>query len=390
MGEKLDSSKRNVVCLVSAHARSLVNFRGPLIREMINRGCEVHAVAPDLERGEFAVILESWGVLTHNIPMSRTGLSPREDISTLWCLFRLLRKMTPSKVIFYNIKPVVYGLVAAWGAGVPKRYAMITGLGYAFTGQASGKRRLVQEVAKRLYRASLSKAHLVFFQNPDDEGLFRELSLLKPAVRSVVVNGSGVDVHYFDQQPLPKGGFSFLMLARLLADKGVREYAQASYMIKEEFPSVEFRLAGDFDDNPDAISLEEVDKWVNDGVIEYLGRIPDVRPVLEGTTVYVLPSYREGTPRTVLEAMSVGRPTITTDAPGCRETVEDGVSGFLVPVGSVDALYKKMKFFISHPDAVEKMATSARARAVEKYDVHVVNGVVLDEMGIEDFRGEVA
>jgi len=390
LGQGMENGKRHVVCLVSAHARSLVNFRGPLIRVMISRVCEVHAVAAELEGGEFSAVLEGWGVLTHNIPMSRTGLSPREDIGTLWCLFRLLREVSPSKVIFYNIKPVVYGLIAAWSAGVKERYAMITGLGYAFTGQASGKRRLVHEVAKRLYRTSLSKAHLVFFQNPDDEALFRELSLLKPASRSVVVNGSGVDVQHFEDKPLPEGGFSFLMLARLLADKGVREYAQAAYMIKKEFPSVEFRLAGDFDDNPDAIGQEEVDKWVHDGVIEYLGRIPDVRPALEEATVYVLPSYREGTPRTVLEAMSVGRPTITTDAPGCRETVEDGVSGFLVPVGSADAIYKKMKFFISHPDAVEQMAFSARERAVKKYDVHVVNGVVLDEMGIENFRGEVA
>lgn len=382
MGQRSKSNINEVVCLVSAHARSLVNFRGSLILEMLDQGCEVHALAPDLQGSDFSEILEKSGVVTHNLPMSRTGLSPGEDINTLWCLFRLLRRISPSKVLFYNIKPVVYGLPAAWAAGVEDRYAMITGLGYAFTGQASGKRRLVKEIAKFLYRTSLSKARLVFFQNPDDEVLFRDLSLLRTGTRSVVVNGSGVDTNHFEKQPLPQNVFSFLMLARLLADKGVREYAQAAYIVKKEFPNVEFRLAGDFDDNPDAINPTEVEQWVEDGVIEYLGRIQDVRPALEACTVYVLPSYREGTPRTVLEAMSVGRPVITTDAPGCRETVEDGVNGFLVPVASIDALYEKMKFLISQPDVVKEMALFSRKMVVEKYDVHAVNKSILKAIEI--------
>lgn len=242
-----------------------------------------------------------------------------------------MQKIKPDLVLPYTIKPVVYGTLAAWATKVPHRFALITGLGYAFQEHNNTKYKLVNKIATQLYRVSLNKCQTVFFQNPDDEALFRQLKILKPSTPSFVVNGSGVDISEYTLADLPSQP-KFLLIARLLGDKGVREYAQAAKRIKEQFPLVSFDLVGRLDDNPDAIKQNEIDAWIKAGTINYLGELTDVRPAIAETSVYVLPSYREGTPRTVLEAMSMGRAIITTDAPGCRETVVDGDNGFLVPV----------------------------------------------------------
>jgi glycosyltransferase involved in cell wall biosynthesis len=226
----------------------------------------------------------------------------------------------------------------------------------------------------------------VFFQNPDDLALFQERGILQPHTPVCVVNGSGVDVASFAVRPLPAaalaGAVRFLFIGRLLGDKGVREYAQAARLLKRSHPQVQCALVGWIDSNPNAISQAELDGWVADGSIEFLGRLADVRPAIEACSVYVLPSYREGTPRTVLEAMAMGRAVITTDAPGCRETVVDGDNGFLVPVHSVDALAEAMARFITDPTLAARMGQRGRQLAEEKYDVHKVNAVMLKEMGL--------
>src|SRR6185369_10911720 len=199
---------------------------------------------------------------------------------------------------------------------------------------------------------------------------------------SFVVNGSGIDVDSFAVAPLPPGPQRFLLIARLLGDKGVREYAQAARRVRSLHPAVRFVLVGWIDENPDAIRQSELDVWVADGTVEYLGRLSDVRDAIAACTVYVLPSYREGTPRTVLEAMAMGRAVITTDAPGCRETVIDGQNGFLVPVKSVVALAEAMLKFIDDPSLAPQMGAHSRQVAEEKYDVHKVNALMLNKMGI--------
>jgi glycosyltransferase involved in cell wall biosynthesis len=337
---------------------------------------------PDLDPySDIATQLNARGVQVHDIPLQRTGMNPLKDLSALSALRKLMRQIRADYVLGYTIKPVIYGSLAAWMAGVTNRFALITGLGYAFTGEATGLRKLLRMLIQQLYRFSLSRNRLVFFQNPDDEALFRELSLLKPAISSCVVNGSGVDVAEYMVAVLPETP-SFLLIARLLGDKGVREYAQAAAQVKQRYPGVTFRLVGWIDDNPDAISQAELDGWIAGGTIEFLGKLSDVRPAISDSSVYVLPSYREGTPRTVLEAMAMGRAVITTDAPGCRETVVDGDNGYLVPVQDVSALAAAMIKLVESPARVTAMGARSRQMAEDKYDVHKVNAVMLGEMGL--------
>jgi glycosyltransferase involved in cell wall biosynthesis len=371
------------VLIVASYADSLINFRGPLINSLIEAGHTVHVSAPELEsQPNFCRILEGKGIVGHSIPLQRTGINPVADVQSIMALRALMKKVRPDTVLTYTIKPVIYGSLAAWLVGVPNRFSLVTGLGYAFTGEASGKRGLLRKLIQRLYRFGLSKSHKVFFQNPDDQALFRKLDLLPASIPSCVVNGSGVDVADYSIAPLPEKP-SFLLIARLLGDKGVREYAIAARRVKAQYPQASFKLVGWIDDNPDAIAQRELDEWVSSGALEFLGKLADVRPAIAGCNVYVLPSYREGTPRTVLEAMAMGRPVITTDAPGCRETVVDGDNGFLVPVQAVDELASAMIRFIENPKLVASMGVRSRQIAEEKYDVHKVNEFMLEEMGIQ-------
>lgn len=368
--------------LIASFPDSLIKFRGPLLRALVAKGLDVHVAAPDLaDVPDIRTELEALGITLHEIGLKRTGTNPVADLATVAELWRLMRRIRADYVLGYTIKPVIYGSLAAWLAGVPNRFALVTGLGYAFTGEASGKRGLLRKLIQRLYRFGLSKSRKVFFQNPDDEALFRQLKLLPADIPSCVVNGSGVDVADYALAPLPEKP-SFLLIARLLGDKGVREYAQAARKVKAQYPDAVFRLVGWIDDNPDAISQQELDEWVNTGIVEFLGKLADVRPAIAECNVYVLPSYREGTPRTVLEAMAMGRPVITTDAPGCRETVVDGDNGFLVPVKAVDELAAAMVKFLENPELVAGMGERSRLVAEQKYDVHRVNEFMLGEMGI--------
>ena len=368
--------------LVASYPDSIMNFRGPLLDTLLASNLNVHVAAPGLPKDSpIRQQLEAKGLHVHDIPLRRTGINPLADFSTLYHLWKLMRYIKPDYVLGYTIKPVIYGTLAAWLVGVPRRFALITGLGYAFQGGAD-ERKLLKRLVQHLYRFALSKTEKVFFQNPDDLELFSASGILSDKTSAVIVNGSGVDVASFDVAPLPVQPH-FLLIARLLGDKGVREYVQAAAIVKKRYPDTVFSLVGWLDENPDTISQSELDRWIADGIVVFHGRLSDVRPAIADCSVYVLPSYREGTPRTVLEAMAMGRPVITTDAPGCRETVLDGDNGFLVPVKAVDELAFAMTRFIVQPDLVARMGARSRQIAEEKYDVHKVNAVMLNEMGIK-------
>lgn len=374
--------------IIASSPLSVLNFRGKLLEAISDAGLEIHIAAPNFSNNSDELTkLSNLGYIVHNIPLQRTGTNPLSDINTLKSLYLIIRDIKPQYVLSYTIKPVIYGTLAAWLNTVPNRFALITGLGYTFQNvEETGTRSKFQKIIHEMYRQALAKAHHVFFQNPDDLNLFRELNLIKNNKPTTVVNGSGIDLEKFKATPLPSNNsdnrITFLLIARLLADKGVREYVEAAKKIKAKYPFINFNLVGPIDSNPSAISKEELDGWVKFGNINYLGKLSDVRPAIAESSVFVLPSYREGTPRTVLESMAIGRPIITTDAPGCRETVIDGINGFLVSIKSVDDLVNAMEKFILDPSLIETMGAASRKLAEEKFNVHKVNKVMLDKMGI--------
>lgn len=376
--------------IIASYPASILKFRGALIEAIQKSGLEVHIAAPEFDDyPEERDKLVALGYVVHDIPMQRTGTNPAADAKTLLALYRLMRVVQPDSMMGYTIKPVIYGSLAAKLAGVPHRFALITGLGYAFQGadEKDYKKSHLQKIMHKLYSVALALTHKVFFQNPDDEALFKSMNILKPTAATKVVNGSGVDISEYRVQPFPTAdGYKplpkFLLIARLLGDKGVREYAQAARLIKAKYPQAQFDLVGWIDDNPDTIEQQELDSWINERLFTFWGKLSDVKPAIAASSVYVLPSYREGTPRTVLEAMAMGRPIITTDAPGCRETVIDGYNGYLVPVKAVEELAAAMECFIMNPELISQMGEASRKLVQEKFDVHAVNRTMLKEMEI--------
>jgi len=235
-------------------------------------------------------------------------------------------------------------------------------------------------VTRRLYRLALRFNNRVFFLNPDNLKVFTDQRLLRDQQQAVMLNGIGVDLEHFSPAPFPEQ-LSFLLIARLLKDKGVREYAAAARRVRERYPQISFRLVGWLDqDNPNTISAEDLESWIAAGDIEYIGRLSDVRPAIRDSSVYVLPSYHEGTPVSVLESMAMGRPVVTTDAPGCRETVRHGENGLMIPVADVGALVEALEHFIQHPDDIRTFGHASRRIAEDKYDVHKVNRIMMQTM----------
>lgn len=365
------------VVVLGSYAPSLLMFRGALIEEMVRRGHQVIAVAPNIQDKE-AAGLRRIGAEPRQIALVNNSLGIRSTFATLQELKRLFRELQPDVLIAYTIKPVTLGIMAAAAAGVARRVALITGIGFAFTEGPGLRRKLSRLVASILYRRALQRANAVIFQNPDDRQYFSDKRLLR-GKEGIIVNGSGVDLDRFAAAPLPPAP-RFLMIGRLNADKGVREYAAAAEALKARHPAARFELVGYFDGLASSITAEELDRWSK--FIDFTGKLEDVRPAIARASVYVLPSWREGTPRSSLEALAMGRPVVTTDAPGCRETVREGVNGFLVPVRDPVRLAEAMERFILDPRLAARMGERSREIAVTKYDVHKVNAEILEAAGL--------
>lgn len=369
------------VLVIGGWPPSLVNFRGKLLEAMRALGHEVITCAGG-DDPDVAARLNKMGVLYLPLHLDRTGINPLRDLGLLVKLIRLMRAERPDVVLAYTIKPIIYGLLAARFIGVKQRFALVTGLGYAFIADVSLKQRLIGWLAARLYKLALKNAATVFFQNNDDLALFQKRKILSSKAKTVRVMGSGVDLHHFAPMPLPERPVVFLLIARLLADKGIREYVEAARIVHHKYPKARFALLGPYDVNPAAIEPVEVQSWVKEGVIEYWGETNDVTSFIGRCTVYVLPSYREGMPRSVLEAMSMRRPIITTDVPGCRDTVIDGKNGYLVPVKDISALALAMMKMLSPNAPLAEMGKESRLLAEQHFGVSSVNRVILDSMGL--------
>lgn len=342
------------------------------------KGYEVVALAPHDDAVESQ--LKKLNIKYISIPIERNGLNPLRDIGLIKKLYSIIRIEKPNIVFSYTIKPIIYGSIATRLGRVKKIYSMITGTGYIFS-NTNFKSKIIGYIARSLFRFALKFNTLVFFQNKDNLNLFKQLKIISNKKSTAIINGSGVDCQNFMPAEYPSD-ISFLMISRFLHDKGIREYVDAARKIKQKYPYIKFKLVGWIDTNPNSISQQELDCWIAAGIVEYLGKLPDVRAAIADASVYVLPSYYEGTPRTVLEAMAMARPIITTDAPGCRETVMPQKNGFLVPIKNSEELYKTMEYFIKAPQMISIMGQESRHLAVEKYDVHKVNQSILSAMEI--------
>lgn len=371
------------IAIISNYADSLINFRGPFIRALICRGIQVQALAPDYSEKQRSTVRDL-GAEPIDYRLSRSGMNPAQDFLDTIQLIRLLRSLRPDATLGYFIKPVIYGTLAAWLAGVPRRFAMIEGLGFVFTDSGSDlslKRKVLRFVVSKLYGIALSRAERAIFLNPDDINEFVRKGLVSTD-KAYCLGGIGVDLEEWPIAPPVIRPVTFLLVARLLREKGVLDYVQAARIVKSTYPGSRFILLGDLDPNPGALSRDEAKSWVQEGLIEWPGHAP-VQPWLEQASVFVLPSYREGVPRSTQEALAMGRPVITTDTPGCRETVVPGKNGFLVPVRNPTALAAAMTRFIERPDLISKMGKNSRALAEERFDVHKINTNLLHVMSIQ-------
>lgn len=367
------------VVVVGAYPQSLINFRGDLLRALVAAGHHVTAMSAEAGPGELAQ-LGAIGVRFRSFPVLRNGISPLTDIRTWRALRSAFSDLNPDVVLAYTIKPVIWSGIALKGTSRPRFYALVTGLGFAFQGGGL-LRRSLRRLVVALYRTALVRASTVVFQNSGNRDAFVTAGIV-PLEKCAVVNGSGVHVGRFGVAPLPATGTVFLTIGRLLGEKGFREFAEAARRVKAVHPDAVFRLVGQQDPSPDGIPQAEIRRWEEAGWIERVEGTSDVRPFLSQCHVYVLASYHEGMPRTVLEAMATGRPILTTDVPGCRETVIAGENGCLVPMRDAAALADRIIWFIEHRDEWQRMGARSRALAEERFDVHKVNGELMRIMGV--------
>lgn len=371
------------IVILSSLSFSLINFRGLLLKALADAGHDVVACAPDRE-DEVVRTLAEMGIRFRETRMARTGTNPLHDISTFLSYIRLLISEKPDAVIAYTQKPIIYGGLAARLAGNARFYVLMSGLGYVYSA-VSDHRTTLRKIVSFLYRLGVARARVVFVFNSDDRRIMLENGIINTGHHVVQVPGSGVDLARFVEQPMTDGPPTFLMMARLMRDKGVGEYIQAAALVRKQIPDARFQLLGRIEtENPTGFSGEEIAKYCASGLIEHLPETRDVRPYLAQAHALVLPSYyREGLPRSLLEGLATGRPIITTDLPGCREPVRPGKNGYLVPPRDHEALAAAMLRLVSDRELLREMGKNARRVAVDEYDVEKVNALLIRSMQLE-------
>ena len=371
------------ILIFASYGPSLINFRLHLIKKLISRGYKVSVAVPkDKFSNNLQKKLKDLGVDTHIFKLYRQSLNIFKDFISLLEIYRILVNLKPNVVISYTAKAVIYsGLILKFFKKI-NYYPLITGLGYSFSKRNTIMYKISNFLIIKLYTYGLKSSDKIIFQNNDDQALFLKLKIFKKKNLSGVVSGSGVDLNLYPLTNLPSKPI-FLMVARLLIDKGVREFVEAAKIVRLRFPNAKFQLVGGLDQNPLSISSKELNLWINQGNIEYLGELKSVQSILQSSKFFVLPSYREGTPRSILEALSTGRPIITTDSPGCRETVIHGKNGLLVPARNATALAKAMiKLLNEKEKTLKKMAKESYLLAKNNFEIGKVNKSMLKIMNL--------
>ena len=365
------------ILVVSPKNKTVFNFRGDLIKDMIAKGNEVYVTGPNKE---YIEDIMSLGVKEFiEIPLIKDNTSVAGDFAYLKKLKNAMKKVQPELVFAYTIKPVIYGSLAAKSCGVKKIYPMVTGLGRVYASE-NLKTKMVRAVIKVLYQKAFKACDKVIFQNPDDVREFVAGNYL-PANKCVVVNGSGVNMDRFYRSDLPDKPV-FLMVSRIIKEKGVLDFASAARLVKGKVPDARFIILGGYDNSIGALKAEDIKEYIDDGSIELPGEVKNPITFYRQCSVFVLPSYyREGLPRTILEAMSCGRPIITTDWIGCKEPIEDGVNGYLVPIKNPEELAKRMYELAVDRKKLIEMSDAAYKTCQEKYAVEIINQQMRKVMG---------
>jgi glycosyltransferase involved in cell wall biosynthesis len=366
------------IAVLSSHTSSLFWFRMDMMKDFVKKGHTVIALGSEPE-ADWESKFKEHKIEYRQLYVERNGINPLNDLRTFSSLHKFMKMEKPDKVFAYQAKTVVYGSLAAKLNGISEVYPLIAGLGSIFRGEGF-KNSIVKTIMKMQYWTACKCSKKVFFQNQDDKNEFIQSGLISDK-NTVIINGSGVDLEKFTPTPLPETP-AFLFIGRLIKDKGIMEYLKACKEVKAENPTIRCLLVGPFDSNPSALKPDELDPYIESGVIEYFGEQMDVRPYISQCSIYILPSYHEGTPKTVLEAMAMGRSIITSDAPGCRETVVDGRNGYLVKVKDIEGLTNKMNYLISNRDIIKKMGNESIEMARKKYDVKVINQSIIHNMGL--------
>jgi len=360
------------IILIASYAGSLIRFRGDFIKSLINNGFEVFTAAPSYTE-QFLKQISDMGATPIEFNLQRTGLNPLNDFKSILELKSIIKDNQIDLVFPYTVKPVIYGSMAANMCKTPV-ISLITGLGYAFTGLTS-KARLLQRFNEMLYKLSIRKNKVIVFQNKDDYQLFLDRKVVSKLQKVDFVSGSGVNLNQFTfKEKNASDKVSFLLVARLIEEKGIALYMEAAKILKAKYPKAEFHLIGSPETSPSAISELELNQLHKDGVIVFHGKQSNIEEHLHQRDIFVLPSYyREGLPRTTLEACACGNPIITTDSVGCREAVKEGENGFLIEPQNLDALVKPMEYFITNPDQIKEMGLNSRKYAEERFDVNIIN-----------------
>ena len=373
------------VLFIASYAESLINFRGELLKEISKRDHQVFAAAPDLIFDKrMKKELNNMGIKCYSLKLKRSSMNIFNELRSIYEIYKVIRSCKPELICSYTIKPNIYTGIILTLKGLFIRNTniifnpMITGLGSGFIDKkATIKKKLLQFLLKSLYKFAFKDAKTIIFQNPDDMNFFKDHKLINKSSSAVRVWGSGVNLKKFKPIPL-KNKTNFIMISRLLIDKGLLEYFEAAKIIKSRYPNTNFLIAGSFDDNRSGIKQEEFKKLLKPRHVEYLGNLNCVKNALSDCAFFVLPSYREGTPRSTLEALAIGRPILTTDVPGCRETVINGVNGYLVEPKNALSLSKGMEKLLNHSfRELQSMSLRSISLAKEKYDVESVNNKLI-------------
>ena len=365
------------VIIIGTVASSFLGFRADLIKTLLAKSHTVYAFTSEYTEEELSKIA-GLGAIPITYELNRGGMNPLADAKATYALTKKIKEIAPDLVFSYFSKPVIFGTLAAKLAKVPRVIGMLEGLGYAFTEQPEGlskKAKLIKSIQILLYKIALPQLDKIIFLNPDDPKDLLESHNIK--VKQVdILGGIGLDLDEYNYQPIQTTDLpiNFLFIGRILKEKGIHDFIAAAKIVKQSYPDVQFTVLGAIDSsNPGALQQSELDRLVSLNIINYPGQVDDVQKWIADSHVFVLPSYREGVPRSTQEAMAIGRAVITTDVPGCRETVVDGINGFLVEKWNPQALAEKMTYFIENPEQVGIMGYESRKMAQKKFDATEVN-----------------